>query len=395
MSNEINQALSLVRELDTKCNGIVEKLDALDFNKLKKANEFLDSVENANQDLVRKLSEEKKSREELEEKMNSLEADLKRGIGGEEKAAKTQELKAFEAYLRKNSSLLGEESKYLRTDIDSQGGYLLPNELDSEIIKKITEISNIRSVARIRPMSSKSLGMPTRSTIVSAGMVGEGEEDTESNSTYGLEKLFAKKAQVTVASTIEELEDSSFDISNLIMQDVGEEFAKLEGTQFTLGSGAGNNCEGFMVNANIAEVNSGAASSFTFDSLITLTGELKTGYNPIFGMNRKTLAIARKLKDGNGQYLWQAGNLSAGVPNQILGHNYIEIPDMADVGAGLFPIIYGDFKRGYTIGDRKGLTMVRDEVTQKKKGKVEFTFYKRFAGMVTLAEAFVKLKIAA
>lgn len=360
-----------------------------------KINNLLDAQEEKSQAKFRELNEKASRVEELEEKYNSLEADLKRGIGGEEKQAKTQELKAFETYLRKNSSLLGEELKYLRTDIDSQGGYLLPNELDSEIIKKITEISNIRSVARIRPMSSKSLGMPTRSTIVSVGMVGEGQEDTESNSTYGLEKLYAKKGQVTIASTIEELEDASFDIATLIMQDAGEEFAKLEGTQFTIGSGAGNNCEGFMTNANIAEVNSGSASGITFDSLITLTGELKTGYNPIFGMNRKTLAIVRKLKDGNGQYLWQAGNLSAGVPNQILGHNYIEIPDMPDVGAGLFPIIYGDFRRGYTIGDRKGLTMVRDEVTQKKKGKVEFTFYKRFAGMVTLPESFVKLKIAA
>lgn len=360
-----------------------------------KINALLDAQEEKNQAKFRELNEKANKAEELEAKMNSLEADLKRGIGGEEKAAKTQELKAFETYLRKNSSLLGEELKYLRTDVDSQGGYLLPNELDSEIIKKIIEISNIRAVARIRPMSSKSLGMPTRSTIVSAGMVGEGEQDTKSNSTYGLEKLYAKKAQVTVASTIEELEDTSFNIATLIMQDTGEEFAKLEGTQFTIGSGAGNNCEGFMTNANIAEVNSGSAAALTFDSLITLTGELKTGYNPIFGMNRKTLAIIRKLKDGNGQYLWTAGNLSAGVPNQILGHNYIEIPDMADVGAGLFPIIYGDFRRGYTIGDRKGLTMVRDEVTQKREGKVEFTFYKRFAGMVTLPEAFVKLKIAA
>jgi HK97 family phage major capsid protein len=360
-----------------------------------KINTLLDAQEEKNQAKFRELSEKANKAQEVEEKMNSLEADLKRGLGGEEKAAKTQELKAFETYLRKNSSFVGEELKYLRTDIDSQGGYLLPTELDSEIIKKIIEISNIRAVARIRPMSSKSLGMPTRSTIVSAGMVGEGQQDTLSNSTYGLEKLYAKKAQVTVSSTIEELEDTSFDVANLIMQDVGEEMAKLEGTQFTVGSGAGNNCEGFMTNANIAQVNSGAASALTFDSLITLTGELKTGYNPIFGMNRKTLAIVRKLKDGNGQYLWQAGNLSAGVPNQILGHNYIEIPDMPDVGADLFPVIYGDFRRGYTIGDRKGLTMVRDEVTQKREGKVEFTFYRRFAGMVTLPEAFVKLKIAA
>jgi len=359
-------------------------------------NNLLDAQEEKNQAKLREINEKSRKIEELETRYNSLEADLKRGLGGEEKQAKTNELKAFEIYLRKQSQFLGqEELKYLRTDVDSQGGYLLPTELDAEIIKKITEISNIRSVARIRPMSSKSLGMPTRSTIVSAGMVGEGQTDTYSNSTYGLEKLYAKKGQVTVASTIEELEDTSFDVANLIMQDVGEEMAQLEGTQFTLGSGAGNNCEGFMTNANIAEVNSSIADAITFDSLITLTGELKTGYTPIYGMNRKTLAIVRKLKDGSGQYIWQAGNLSAGVPNQILGYNYIEIPDMPNIGAGTFPVIFGDFRRGYTIGDRKGLTMIRDEVTQKKDGKVEFTFYKRCAGMVTLPEAFVKLKIAA
>jgi HK97 family phage major capsid protein len=359
-------------------------------------NKLLDSQEEKNQAKLRELNEKSKKIEELEARYNSLEADLKRGLGGEEKQAKTQELKAFETYLRKQSQFLGqEELKYLRTDVDSEGGYLVPSPLEGEIIKKITEISNLRSVARVRPMSTKTSSTPSRTNIVSAGMVGEGETDSLSTSAYGLEKLIAKKAQVTSQSTVEELEDAGYDVLNLMSQDVAETMAQLEGSQFVNGNGAGNNCEGFLTNSNVPFIVSTVADKITFDSLIHATGQLKYGYNPIYAFNRKTLAEIRKLKDGEGGYLWQAGNLAAGVPNQLNGYNYIILPDMPDIGANTYPVIFGDFARGYVIGDRKGMTMLRDEITKKREGKIEFTWYKRFAGMVQLPEAFVKIKISA
>lgn len=360
-----------------------------------KINNLLDAQETKNQAKLKEIQEKANRAEELENRLNSIEADLKRGIGGEEKQAKSQELKSFEVYLRKASQFIGtEELKYLRTDVDSEGGYLVPSPLEGEIIKKITETSFLRTVATVRPMSSKSSSTPSRTNIVSAGMVGEGETDSLSNSKYGLEKLFAKKAQVTSQATIEDLEDSSYDVLNLMANDVAETMGQLEGLQFVNGSGAGNNCEGFMSNANIASINSGSASAITFDSLITATGALKVGYNPIYAFNRTTLASIRKLKDNQNNYLWTAGNLSAGVPNQLNGFNYIILPDMPDIGADLFPVVFGDFKKGYVIGDRKGMTMLRDDITKKREGKVEFTWYKRFAGAVQLPEAFVKIKIA-
>lgn len=359
-------------------------------------NKLLDSQEEKNQAKLREINEKSKKIEELEARYNSLEADLKRGLGGEEKQAKTQELKAFETYLRKQSQFLGqEELKYLRTDVDSEGGYLVPSPLEGEIIKKITEISNLRSVARVRPMSTKTSSTPSRTNIVSAGMVGEGETDSLSTSKYGLEKLIAKKAQVTSQSTVEELEDAGYDVLNLMSQDVAETMAQLEGSQFVNGNGAGNNCEGFLTNSNVPFIVSSVADKITFDSLIHATGQLKYGYNPIYAFNRKTLAEIRKLKDGEGGYLWQAGNLAAGVPNQLNGYNYIILPDMPDIGANTYPVIFGDFARGYVIGDRKGMTMLRDEITKKREGKIEFTWYKRFAGMVQLPEAFLKIKISA
>ena len=360
-----------------------------------KINNLLDAQETKNQAKLKEIQEKANRAEELENRLNSIEADLKRGLGGEAKEAKTQELKSFESYVRKSSQFLsGEELKYLRTDVDAEGGYLVPSVLEGEVIKKITEISFLRTVATVRPMSSKSSSTPSRTNIVSVGMVGEGETDSLSNSKYGLEKLIAKQAQVTTQITTNELDDTSYDVLRLMVEDVGESMAQLEGSQFVNGSGAGNNCEGFMQNASIPFINSGSASAITFDSLITATGELKIGYNPIYAFNRKTLASIRKLKDNENNYLWTAGNLAAGVPNQLNGFNYIILPDMPDIGANTFPVIFGDFRKGYVIGDRKGMTMIRDEVSQKRSGKVEYTWYKRFAGGVQLPEAFVKIKIA-
>lgn len=388
MSNfeqQIHEALNFIRDETKKLSPEQEA----------KIHSFLDAQEAKNQAKLKEIQEKANRIEECENRINSVEADLKRGLSGDQKQAKTQELKSFEVYLRKASQFIGaEELKYLRTDVDSEGGYLVPSPLEGEIIKKITETSFLRTVATVRPMSSKSSSTPSRTNIVSAGMVGEGETDSLSNSKYGLEKLYAKKAQVTSQATIEDLEDSDYDILSLMASDVAETMGQIEGSQFVNGSGAGNNCEGFMSNANIVSINSGSASAITFDSLITVTGALKVGYNPIYAFNRTTLASIRNLKDNQNNYLWTAGNLSAGVPNQLNGFNYIILPDMPNIGANLFPVVFGDFKKGYVIGDRKGMTMLRDDITKKREGRVEFTWYKRFAGAVQLPEAFVKIKIA-
>jgi HK97 family phage major capsid protein len=354
--------------------------------------EFLDKQEAKNQELVKAANEAKSKAEELESKYSSLEATLARPNLSAKSEEYEMEVKAFKNLVR--SGEVETEKKYLRTDVNEDGGFLVPDILVNEVIKNITEISNLRSVARVRAMGNKTESIPTRTTIVSVGMVGEGQEDALSNSKYGLEKLVAKTAQVTIQATLQELQDSSIDITTNINEDVAEALAQLEGAQFVNGSGAGNNCEGFMTNASVTSINTGSASALTFDSLIALTGELKTGYNPLYAFNRKTLANIRTLKDGNGHYIWQAGNLGAGIPNAINGYNYIELPDMPDIAANAFPVIFADFRRGYIIGDRLGMTMLRDPYSKKREGKVEFTFTKRFAGGVVLAEAFKKLKVS-
>ena len=228
---------------------------------------------------------------------------------------------------------------------------------------------------------------------MSGGWAGEGETGLTSNSQYGRLELNAKRLTVSVAITAEELQDANVDMVNEINSDVRESFAQLRGASFVNGTGNGTP-EGFMVNPDITSINSGDANLLTFNSLLSVTGEVKTGYNPIYAFNRRTLAAIRTMRNGNGDYIWQAGNLAAGVPNAIAGSSYAVLNDMPDIGAGLIPVIYGDFFAGYLIGERKGMTVIRDEYSLKKDGKVEFTFMERLDAMVTQPEAFEKIKIS-
>lgn len=386
--NETHKALEALRE-EVKSiapnQGIIEK-----------CNNFLDSQEEKNQKLVTELESSKKISKELEEKFVSLEAELKRApLGSDEAEAKKAEVKSFENFFCKGKTSLSDaDMKYLRTDINDQGGYLVPISQEFDIIKKITETSPIRSIAKVRTMPSKIGRMPVRSALIGGGYVGEGAQNTTSQSSYGREELVAKKLSVTAVITAEELQDATPNMVAEINSDVAESFAQLEGAAFTNGQGV-NTPEGFMTNTDISEIKSGLASTLDFDNFATLEGELKTGYNPIYGFNRKTLAIIRNLKDSAGAYIWRAGNLGAGIPSSINGTSYVEIPDMPNVAAGTYPVIYGDFNKGYLIGDRLGFSVIRDETTLAEEDKVKFTFKTRHDGMVVLPEAFVKLKISA
>lgn len=361
-----------------------------------KIHSLLDAQEEKNQAKIKELSEKAAKTEELEEKINSLEADLKRGIGGEEKAAKTQELKGFEVLLKKGlvNTRGSEEFKYLRSDNNEDGGYLAPYEYMNEIIKKITEISPVRQVSRVISTSSKEVRIPKRTGLVSGGWVGEGKAAGESKSTYGDEVLRAEKMMVYTDITLELLRDSAFDMRREITADVAEDFAKLEGAAFVNGNGV-SKPEGLLTNADVDFVASGDATGLTADALYEIQGEIPTGYNLSWMFNRKTLhKHIRTLKDGSGQYLFQPNLGSGDMPNTVAGLPYVLANDMPDVAANTFPIILGDYRKAYYIVDNQNIEFLEDPYTQATSGKRRFIVFKRTGGQVVLAEALKKLKIS-
>lgn len=390
--------VSTLRETVEKAQNEKKENDIVVKATISKLEEKLDSLEGKNQDLVTKRLEDEKvlviKEEESKTRIDELEAKLLRmPAGGGDNAAAKAEIKALESFLCKGrQGLEPDEVKYLRTDVDTDGGYLAPNEYVAEIIKNITEVSPVRSIARVRRTSSKAIEVPTRTSIPSGGWTGEGETASSSKSGYGMLEIPVNKLTAVTIVTVEMLADSAFNMDSEINADITETFGQLEGAAFVTGNGV-KKPNGFMVNGDIQVVNSGVADAITADSLISITGELKDGYNGVYTLNRRTLATIRTLKDGQGQYLWQNG-IANGLPNTINGDPYVSMIDMADIAANALAVAYGDFSRGYTIVDGVQIAFVRDSFTLADAGKVRIIAHRRVGGEVTQAEAIKHLKIA-
>jgi HK97 family phage major capsid protein len=372
-----------------------ESYDGLLDDKLAKIESKLDAFEDVNQ----KITQANLNQENLKEQVSNLETVLKRPNAGLETKQIDETLQAFDAYCRKGFDALSEaEKKALTVSNDSTGGYLAPPEYVRELIKDVTEISPIRSIARVRSTGQRSIQIPKRTGQFSAQWVAESGTRSETTGyQVGLEEIPAHEYYAMVDISEQDLEDSVFNLEAEMQSEFAEQFAKAEGTAFVSGNAVGKP-EGFMTNSSVSEVVSGASAALTGDGLISLVHSIKSEYsrNATFVFNRSTLAEIRKLKDTAGQYVFQAGMmLTSGVPNSVLGFPYIQATDMPSVGAGNFPIAFGDFSRGYMIVDRIAMAVLRDPFTQATSGNVRYIARRRVGGQVILPEAIVKQKVSA
>lgn len=381
---ELNDTIKTYRAELEKARPSQEKLENLDVK--------LSDLEEGNQKLVADIKAQKAENEEIKKTYELLEKQVSRfKTGGEEYTEAKKSIEVFTKFVQHGeSTLTPDEVKYIRTDNNTDGGYLAPTEIMKEINKKITEISPVRSVARVKNILATSATTYSRDTLVTAYWTGEGESFTESNSTYGNREIPLHSITGKVRITTKALLTSIFNFDTEIQSDLIESFALAEGTAFVDGNGV-KKPTGFMQNTDIASINSGIADEITADCLIDITGELKVGYNPSWMLNRRTLADIRKLKDGTGRYIW-ATELSQGNPLNILGVKYVIANDMPDIGANTYPVIFGDFSKGYLIIDGTSIRFLRNPY--KEDGFVHITAEKFVGGQVILPEALKKIKIA-
>ncbi len=399
MSDENKEVMEAVTELRAAVES--KNADTAESKtKIEKINTALDVMEKANQKVALDANQQKKELEEMTERCNALEISVAQSGNGKKNLnyKDNPEYKALNRFCQvgEGRDLSEEHKALLRTDSDVEGGFLVDDpEFDNVILKKITEISNIRQVARVRTVGNKSLEIPVRNNLLVATYEGEADTGDDSTSDYSNETLTTFRQTVTVPITKDMLMDSAFDMESEIMSDAGEAFAQGEGNGFVVGSGF-KVPEGFMNNADILAGSRAGASggALIADDVILLTGDLKVGYNPMYGLNRRTLATLRTLKSTDGVFLWQPG-MNGPVANTLNGFSYIILEDMPDIAATARPIVFADFQRGYTIVDRTGISLIRDELTQKRKAIVEFTINRWNTGKVTLPEAFKTLTITA
>jgi HK97 family phage major capsid protein len=279
---------------------------------------------------------------------------------------------------------------------DAGAGYLLaPPTMQKDIIKNIVEISPMRTICRVIQIGSQSYKAPRRTTAATATRVGEtGSRTNTGDPAYGMLEILAPELFARFEISMQMLEDSEYDLLAELGMEAAEQFAYKEGYESINGTGAGTNqMEGILSNADVGEVVSGSAAAITADGMIDLYHGVKTAYtrNGLFGLNRASLKAVRKLKDTTNQYLWVPGIANA-APNTILGAPYAEMPDLPDPGAGTYPVLYGDFRQGFGIVDRIGISFQTDFTTGADSGLVVFRARKRTGGGVLKSEALKKLK---
>ena len=379
-------------KLENALKGIKDPL--LD-EKISKLDAKMDSLEDFNQQMTLQA----KSQEQIGERLENLETMLKRPQAGMETADIDVAMKAFDTLLRKGKEgMEPEELKALTVGNDTTVGFLAPPEYIRELIKAVTEISPLRSVSKIRSTGQRSIQIPKRTGQFTAQWTAEvGTRSETTGYRVGMEEIPTHELYALVDISNQMLEDSVFDLEAQMQSEFATQFAKGEGAAFISGSSI-NQPEGILTNSDVGETVSGAGAALQADGLISLVHAVKSEYgqNGTFVFNRSTLAAIRKLKDTAGQYVFQAGMmLTSGVPNTILGSPYIEATDMPDIAANAFPIVFGDFSQAYTIVDRVGLSVQRDNFTQATAGNVRYVARRRVGGQVVLAEAIRKQKVSA
>jgi len=388
-----------------------EKLKALQTENLK----TFESMKEANEQLKKEIKEygeasgETKAKlEKIDKKFDELQdeiAKIQRPSASEAKDSAEAERKGvFEKYLRKGASeLTVEEKKMLEKKADTLiigndtlGGYLAQDKMANEIIKNIVEYSPIRQFARVTPLSANALVIPKRTGTPTAYWTAEAAAATQTNQTYGQERLQTHKMTADIRVSRENLMDSMFNLESEIISDASEQFGVLEGTAFVEGNGV-EKPSGMFVDANVLanSVTVATEEANLADGLVDLYHTPKSMYaqNGTFVMNRTTLKIVRKLQDGNGRYFWLPGGGMEGAPYQtILGRPIAEAVDAPDIATNAYPILFGDIRRGYRIADRTQISVVRDEMTLSSYDVIKFVLHKRVAGKVVLPEALAVIK---
>lgn len=309
------------------------------------------------------------------------------------------ERKAFDAYMRCGADRISsDEIKALTVANDASAGYLAPEETGKELIKLLSEFSPIRKYAKVVSISAPEITYPRRLTGTAATWVTETGNRTATGMTFEQVKLTPHELATFTDVSNALLEDNVYNLEGELLSDYAESFSKTEGLAFVKGSGT-NQPKGIMLAANgIAEINTGVAANFPAsnpaDVIIAMYHKIANTYaqSGVWMMNRNTLAIIRQWKDGNGRYLI-IDPISEGAPSTLLGRPVVEMPDMDDIGAGLFPILFGDMS-GYRIVDRIGLNTLRDPFTLAANGQVRFHARKRVGADLTHPDRFIKLKVA-
>ncbi|SHI17815.1 phage major capsid protein [Sporanaerobacter acetigenes] len=280
----------------------------------------------------------------------------------------------------------------LKVGSDPEGGYLAPDEFEKTLIEALEEENVMRSLAKIITTSSGDRKIPIVASKGTASWVDEEGPIPESDDSFGIISIGAYKLATMIKVSEELLNDSVFKLDSYISKEFARRIGAREEEAFVIGDGNGKPT-GVFGSGEVGLTTT--TTAIKFDDIMDLFYSLKSPYRKkaTFLMNDATVKEIRKLKDGNGQYLWQP-SVQMGEPDTILNRPVKTSAYVPIIEAGKKPIAFGDFSY-YWIADRQGRSFQRLNELYAATGQVGFKATQRVDGKLTLPEAIKVLQMKA
>lgn len=279
----------------------------------------------------------------------------------------------------------------------AEGGYLVPTTMDKKIVDQLADENVIRPLATTITTKNGDHKIPVVSSHGAADWTDEEAAYNDSDDAFTQVSLSAYKLTRLVKVSEELLADSAFDIEAYLVSEFARSFGAAEETAFATGNGTGKPTG--LTNASAGAtlgVTTSSPTAIAADEIIDLYHALRVPYRrkAVWLMNDAIVKAIRKLKDLDGQYLWQPG-LKDGQPDTLLNRPVYNVTSMeSTVAAGKIVMLFGDLKY-YWIADRGGRTFRRLNELYAATGQVGFIANQRVDGKLILREAVQMMKMHA
>lgn len=282
-------------------------------------------------------------------------------------------------------------SNVLSEGVDSEGGYLVPDEFETTLVEALGEENVIRTKAHVITTSNGTHKIPVVASKGEASWIDENGAYPEDDDTFAQVSIDAHKLGTIIKVSEELLNDSAFNLESYFTREFSRRMGSKEEEAFISGNGS-SKPTGILNSAEVG-VTTASATAITADEIIDLFYSLKSTYrkNAVWVVNDSTIKAIRKLKDGNGQYIWQPA-LKDGDYDTLLGRPVLTSPYMPEIATKAKPIIFGNLSY-YWIGDRQGVTFKRLNERYADQGQVGFLASKRLDAKLTLPEAIKVLQM--
>ena len=272
---------------------------------------------------------------------------------------------------------------------DTEGGYLVPDEYEKKLVDALQEENFFRSLATIIKTASGDRKIPVVTGHGEASWMDENGLYPESDDSFGQISIGAHKLGTAIKISDELLNDSVFNLETYIASEFARRIGTKEEEAFFVGDGASKPTGVFID----AEEGVTASANITFDDIMDLYHALRIPYRrkAVWILHDTTVKALRKLKDLNGNYIWQP-SVQVGQPDMILSRPYYTTSFAPELKSGNSPILFGDFSY-YWIADRQGRSFKRLNELYAANGQVGFLASQRVDGKLVLTEAVKKLTI--